>query len=202
MTELHLVRHGETVWHAENRYAGRSDVALTERGRRQAVALATWAGGAGLDGVVSSPLARARDTAEAAARAAGLPVVVDDRLVEVDFGAGDGRTRAEMDGCFPDALAAFLRRPASSPLPDGEYGADAVARARDALHSLVTRHPDGRVLVVAHQTVLRLVLCALLELPLDRYRAVFPRLDNVARTVVDLGVDEAPAALRALNVPV
>jgi broad specificity phosphatase PhoE len=63
MTELVLVRHGETVWHAENRYAGRSDVPLTPRGQEQAGALARWATGAGLDAVLTSPLCRARETA-------------------------------------------------------------------------------------------------------------------------------------------
>ena len=200
MTELVLVRHGETEWHAENRYAGRSDVALTDRGRRQADALAAWAPGAGLDAVVTSSLSRARETAAPVARALGLRAEIDARLVEVDFGAGDGRTRDEMRAQFPDALAAFLARPASCPFPRGESGADAVARALPALEHLEDVHPDGRVLVVAHQTLLRLLLCALLGIPLDRYRAVLPRLDNVAPTTVRVGGADGPALL-ALNVP-
>ena len=202
VTELVLVRHGETEWHADNRYAGRSDVALTPRGLEQAADLAAWAGGAGLDAVVCSPLQRARRTAESAAAGAGLAAESDDRLIEVDFGRGDGLTRAEMAARFPDGLAAFRAAPASAPLPGGETGADAVARARPALRAWCAAHPDGRVLVVGHQTVLRLLLCDLLGLPLDDYRRVFPRLDNVARTVVRPSVDDGPAALVALNVPV
>ncbi|TYB52224.1 histidine phosphatase family protein [Nonomuraea sp. PA05] len=67
MTDLVLVRHGETVWHAENRYAGLTDVALTPRGLAQAARLAEWAAGAGLEAVWASPLSRARITAETAA---------------------------------------------------------------------------------------------------------------------------------------
>lgn len=199
VTELVLVRHGETEWHAENRYAGRTDVALTERGLEQAGKLAGWAGDAGLAAVVCSPLSRARRTAESAAEAAGCPLVVEPELVEVDFGAGDGLTRAEMADRFPAALEAFLAAPASSPFPGGEQGADAVARARPVLDRVVADHPEGRVLVVAHQTLVRLLLCDYLGLPLDHYRAVFPRLDSTARTVV-VPAPSGPAALRALNV--
>jgi probable phosphoglycerate mutase len=198
VTELVLVRHGQTEWHAENRYAGRSDVALTPRGHGQAAELARWASGAGLDAVLTSSLARARDTAGPAAAAAGLEVVVDERLVEVDFGKGDGLTRAEMATQFPDALEAFLDAPASCPLPGGETGAAAVSRARPVLDEVCRARPGGRVLVVAHQTLLRLVLCDLLGLALDDYRAVFPRLEPAARTVV-VPASTGPAALRVLN---
>src|SRR4051812_18506300 len=87
---LLLVRHGETVWHAENRYAGTSDIALTERGHRQARGLAHWVRGRGIDAVACSPLGRARRTAEPAATALSLvPEVVED-LREMDFGWGEG----------------------------------------------------------------------------------------------------------------
>ena len=76
MGNLVLVRHGQTVWHAENRYAGRSDVALTPRGVEQAAQLAVWAQTAGLAAVWSSTLSRARITAQACSEAAGLPLVV------------------------------------------------------------------------------------------------------------------------------
>ena len=199
MTDLVLVRHGETVWHAENRYAGRSDVPLTPRGHEQAEALAGWAAGTAVDAVLTSPLGRARDTAGPVCAALGLEARVDERLVEVDFGQGEGRTREEMDEAFPEALAAFLAHPATRPLPGGESGAEAVARALPALAESTAAHPEGRVLVIAHQTVLRLLLCSLLGLPLDHYRAVFPKLESTARTVVRPAA-RGPAALVCLNV--
>lgn len=199
MTDLVLVRHGETEWHAGNRYAGRADVPLTPHGLAQAEDLAVWARRTPPDVVLASPLERARQTAEPPARVAGLDVVLDDRLVEVDFGKGDGLTRDEMRGRFPLDLDAFLAAPATSPLPGGETGADAVARSRPALTQAAEHHPDGTVLIVAHQTLLRLLLCDLLEIPLDHYRRIFPRLDNVARTVVR-PADHGPAALLALNI--
>src|ERR1044072_4771451 len=88
---LLLVRHGETVWHAENRFAGTSDIALTERGHGQARALAHRVRGRGIDAVACSPLGRARHTAEPAATALSLvPEVVED-LREMAFRWGAGR---------------------------------------------------------------------------------------------------------------
>lgn len=158
MTAFFLSRHGETVWHAENRYAGSTDVELTPRGLEQGDELATWAATAGLTGVWSSTLSRAELTARKAADAAGLPLKTDARFCELDFGDGEGLTKAEMQERFPAAWHAFQRDPVTHHLPGGEAPTVAADRFCQALKSLSTDHPDGRILVVAHSTVLRLVL--------------------------------------------
>ncbi|AQA10625.1 hypothetical protein GCM10009548_38170 [Streptomyces malaysiensis subsp. malaysiensis] len=191
MTDFVLVRHGETVWHAENRYAGRTDVPLTELGHEQAAALGAWAAGRRLDAVLSSPLSRARLTAGPAAAALGLTPRVDERLYELDFGRGEGLTRAEMRERFPAELDAFLADPVAHHLPGGEHPAAAAARAIACLTDIQRESPDGRVLVVAHSTLVRLVLCELLGIPLAHYRQVFPRLENGALTELRLLGDRA-----------
>ena len=201
MTTLLLVRHGQTVWHEGNRYAGSSDVPLTDVGHEQAQALARWAATARLDAVWSSTLQRAVDTARPAADAAGLGLRTDARLVEVAFGKGEGLTRSEMGVVFPDAVDAFLRSPASVPLPGGERGYDAIARAAAAFREICAEQPGGRVLVVAHSTLLRLVLCALLGIDPESYRQVFPNLRNATVTTLDLA-DDGAAALDSYNVPI
>ncbi len=201
MTTLLLVRHGQTVWHEGNRYAGSSDVPLTDVGHEQAQALARWAASARLDAVWSSTLQRTVDTARPAAEAAGLGLRTDARLVEVAFGKGEGLTRSEMGVVFPDAVDAFLRSPASVPLPGGERGYDAIARAAAAFREICAQQPDGRVLVVAHSTLLRLVLCALLGIDPESYRQVFPNLRNATVTTLDLA-DDGAAALDSYNVPI
>jgi probable phosphoglycerate mutase len=196
VTDVLLVRHGETVWHAENRYAGTTDVALNDRGRAQARALGAWARDAGLRGLWCSPLSRAHDTATAVAEATGLAPRVDARLVELGFGAAEGLTRAEMDARFPRARAAFEADPVAHHLPDGEDPRAAAARFVAALDGVAGAHgSDARVLVVAHTTVIRLALCALLGLPLSDYRRRFPRVDNTTLTEVRLG-GGPPALLR------
>lgn len=193
MTTFHFVRHGETVWHAENRYAGISDIALTALGQSQSLALAEWAAVARPDRVVSSDLSRAIDTARPAAERLGIPLLVDPRVREVDFGRGEGLTEAEMLARFPEERAAFIAAPASDVLPGGETGVAAIARLEGALAELVADVPDGSVMIVAHSTLLRLALCWAIGLPLDSYRRVFPRLSN--GTITTLRVQRAEATL-------
>lgn len=200
MTTFLLVRHGETVWHAENRYAGSSDVALTELGIVQSARLARWAGGQPIDAVYSSDLSRAVITATPAALALGLPVTIDPALREVDFGRGEGLTAAEMAASFPLEAARFIAHPGTSPLPGGESGADATERAWGALARVAALHPLGTVLVVMHSTLLRLLLCRALGMPLDSYRTAFPSVLNVGITTVSWTADGT--AMLGYNVPV
>ncbi len=111
MTTIYIARHGETVWHAENRYAGVSDIPLTGHGLEQAQALAAWAGNASLDAVYSSPLIRATTTASPAAQAANVQLLIDARLVEIDWGEGRGPD-ARRDGCrIPRGLRSLPVQP-------------------------------------------------------------------------------------------
>ncbi|QDY80479.1 histidine phosphatase family protein [Streptomyces qinzhouensis] len=198
-SRLLLVRHGETEWHAENRYAGSSDVALTAKGREQGAALGRWAVRAGVDAVAASPLGRARLTAAPAADALGLRTEIVEELREIDFGWGEGRTIAEMATEDPEAVRRFREDAGSGGFPGSEPLPAAAARATAALRALAERHPAGTVLVVAHSTLLRIALCALLGLPLGRYRQLFPRLDNGA--VTEIRCTAAGTALYSLNVP-
>ena len=189
MTQIVLVRHGETVWHAENRYAGRTDVALTTRGHAQAERLAEWGAAAELDAIWCSPLSRARETAAAAAIASGLEPHVDARLRELDFGRGEGLTTAEMQQQCPDELEAFQSDPVAHHLPGGEDPHAAVSRAVACLDDIARAHPVGRVLVVAHTTLIRLTLCQLIGVPLGNYRKLLPFVRNVALTEIRIGDD-------------
>ncbi|WP_438484533.1 histidine phosphatase family protein [Streptomyces sp. S186] len=199
MTDFLLVRHGETVWHAENRYAGRSDVPLTDRGREQARTLADWAATASLTAIWTSPLSRARLTAAPAADACGLTPHTDPRLTELDFGQGEGLTRDEMRQHFPQKLAAFLADPADHHLPGGEHPRHAAQRAAACLTDLTRDHPHGRILIVAHSTLIRVLLCHLLGIPLAAYRRTFPQLHNGALT--EIRIENDHTALLRLNAP-
>jgi broad specificity phosphatase PhoE len=200
MTDLVLVRHGETTWHGENRYAGVSEVPLAGRGLEQAARLATWASSAGLAAIWSSPLSRALATAAPCADRAGLQIHIDARLRELDFGDGEGLTALEMGRRFPAALAAFAIDPVAGHLPGGEDPVAAVDRFVACLRDIVDIHPDRRVIVVTHTTVIRLALCQLLGTPLEGYRRRYPSIGNCALTEIRLRGQEA--ALLQLNVPV
>ena len=192
MITIHFLRHGETVWHHDNRYAGVSDVALTDRGRQQAQELAPWAAAADIRLVATSDLSRAIETAQPVAAVAGVPYHVDPGLREVDFGRGEGLTRTEMRARFPAELAAFLANPASVPLPGGERGVDAADRGLRALAALGGPYDERTIAVVAHSTLIRLLLCRLIGLPLDDYRRRFPVMGNA--TVTTVRVPAGPGA--------
>lgn len=202
-TRLVLVRHGETIWHADNRYAGGgSDIDLTNFGKRQAQELATWTKTEHFDAIAVSPVRRAMETARPSAAALDLPLQVVDDLREVDFGVAEGHTVDELMSLDAGMVHRFRADPAAHPYPGSESPVHAAERAQSALRGICAQFPGGTVLVVAHNTLLRLGLCALLELPVERYRQLFPRLDNAAVTEVLVPADPGqPAALLRLNAP-
>ena len=151
VTTLRLLRHGETAHTIEKRFSGtKFDPELSERGRGQAwAAAAHLADRGGVEVIVSSPLLRARQTAQAVAERIGAQVVVDEDLRECAFGAWDGLTFAEVQAGWPDELTAWLASPALAP-PGGESlvaVADRVAAAQDRV---LAEHAGRDVLVVAH----------------------------------------------------
>jgi broad specificity phosphatase PhoE len=200
MNNIILCRHGETVWHAENRYAGISDIDLTPRGHNQAAHLADWAKSAGLTAIYASTLSRAQTTAAASAKTTGLDVQVDQRLRELDFGEGEGMTTAEMEQQFPKALAHFRSDPAKHHLPGGEDPFKAADRFVESLQEINRNHPDGRVLVVAHTTAIRLALCQMIGIPLSEYRRVFPAIRNCSLT--EISVRDGYVSVLEFNTPV
>ena len=112
----------------------------------------------------------------------------------------EGRTLAEFEAEVPDRAAAFRADPVAHPFPGAEDPRAAAARGTGALRRIAAAHPGGRVLVVAHNTLLRLVLCTLLSIPAGEYRRVFPRLRNAAISELRMNPDGS-AALLSLNVP-
>lgn len=199
MTDLMLVRHAETVWHAEDRYTGVSDVALTGVGHQQAERLAEWACRARLDAIWTSPLSRCQHTAAPSAKATGLQPIADDRLRELDFGSLEGKTKSEAYAIFPEALNAFLRDPVANHFSDGESPRKAAARIMACLNDIVAAHPESRILIVAHSTLIRLALCSLLGIDLAQYRSKFPKLLNCS--ITHIVMTEQQAGILSFNVP-
>ncbi|ASR38337.1 phosphoglycerate mutase [Prauserella marina] len=202
-TRLLLVRHGETEWHADNRYAGTSDVGLTPRGFEQAAELAGHLRTRkdAPTALYCSPQSRARRTAEPSAHALGLtPTVVAD-LAEVHFGLAEGRTLTEvreLGKAQSEAVEKFLGDPVGHAFPDAESPTLAARRGASALRAIAEAE-EGPVLVVAHNTLLRLSLCLLLGIPLRHYRTVFPRIENCA--ITELGISGDRTSLLGFNIP-
>ena len=160
---LVLVRHGQTESSKRLAYSGRADVALTALGRSQAHdAAAQLAAGASVDHVFTSPLSRARDTAQAIADATGAPLTVDERLTEVDYGDFEGLDRAAASARLGQAFDDWRADPFGAPVPGMEPLGVALDRARAATADVLAA--CGRPVIVGHQGILRIVLIALGEL--------------------------------------
>ncbi|MGP9693787.1 histidine phosphatase family protein [Brachybacterium sp. AOP25-B2-12] len=157
MTLFGLVRHGQTDYNLRNLFQGSSDIPLNETGREQAHHALDHAPEIAWDVVVSSPLERARQTAEIIATDHHLPLGgTDPRLSEIDWGAAEGHDVAEMEAAYPGR--AFPGREDHQAVADRGY---------DALEDLERRYPGQNVLVVAHGTIIRFLVSGIAERPLD-----------------------------------
>jgi len=195
-TDIVLARHGRTEWHHGNRYTGATDLPIDEVGRRQADQLREWAEDFAPAALWSSPMLRARQTATPAAEALGLRPVLDARLRELDFGAAEGRMLSEL----PVAVAkAFELDPVGHHFPDGEDPAAAAERVYEVFQQIGKEHSGQKVLVVAHNTLIRLLTCRVLGLPLRDYRRLLPALGPAA--LVRFRWQPDTVGLEAYNVP-
>ena len=183
---LLLTRHGQTEWHRDNRYVSRTDIRLTDTGREQARYLARRAEQEGLDLILCSPRTRALETAKPVAVALGLEQETDERLRELDFGEWEGKTLAEIREEDPDTVRLFEEN-AENGFPGGEPLSEGAERVLAVFTDLSRSHAGRTVLVVAHNTLLRLALCRILGVPLGHYRRVMPRVVNGAVSEVRFG---------------
>jgi broad specificity phosphatase PhoE len=159
-TRIVLARHGQTPLSVDRRYSGQGDPELTDLGVVQAERTAgRLASIPHLAAVVSSPLGRCLGTAERAAEAAGVPLVVEDDLIETDFGRWEGLTFREAAEQDPELHARWLGD-VSVPPPGGESFAAVRARVERGLRRIVEDRPGGVVAVVSHVTPIKLVIQA------------------------------------------
>jgi broad specificity phosphatase PhoE len=190
-----LLRHGQTPMSVQKRYAGRSDVPLTDVGVQQAAAAAKRLASAGLDVIVTSPLLRTVRTAQEVAAVTGAPVVTDEGFRETDFGDWEGLTFAEVRDRWPGEVTAWLADPDVAP-PGGESFTEVNARVTAALHRVLDARAGQTVLIVSHVTPIKtLVVAALLAPPATLYRM---HLDVAALSEIDWYAD-GPAVLRSFN---
>ncbi|WP_406050777.1 histidine phosphatase family protein [Kribbella sp. NBC_00889] len=160
---VYLARHGQTQWNVEGRRQGRLDSSLTPHGLLQAQRNAALVSDEQIDAVFTSPLGRARRTAEVLADALELPVRVVDDLAEVAHGEWSGLTSAEIDSGWPGQRAAREKDKYAFRCPGGESYADAELRAVRALQSIAATG-SLRPLLVAHEMLGRLLVKQLVGL--------------------------------------
>jgi broad specificity phosphatase PhoE len=183
-TRVFVVRHGATVLSAEDRFAGATDVALSDEGREQTRRLAQRLNGEKIVAVFASPLGRTVETAQILAKPHKLEVQTRDGLREISHGRWEKLTRREVEERFPEEAADWEKDPYTFAPVGGESGLAVTARALPVLLQLVREHPGKNILVVSHKATIRLLLSSLLGFDPRRYR------DNL---------DQKPAALNIVD---
>ncbi len=183
-TRLFLVRHGATQLSAEDRFAGATDVELSEEGIFQAERLAERLADDAISAVYCSPMTRTKHTASILAKPHGLPLIQRDGLREIHHGHWEGMTRADVEVQFPDEYVSWEEDPYTFAPEGGENGVSVIARTLPVIREIVVQHRGENVLIVSHKATLRLLISSVLGFDGRGYR---DRLD------------QSPASLNVLD---
>lgn len=183
-TRIYLIRHGATILSAEDRFAGATDVDLSDEGRRQAEALAVRLSDDRITAVYCSPLKRTVETATIVARPQGLSPILRDGLREIDHGRWESLRRSDVEAQFPQEYTEWEADPFIYAPLGGESGLSVMARALPVIREVVLSHAGENVAVVSHKATIRLIVSSLLGFDPRGYR---DRLD------------QAPACLNVLD---
>lgn len=176
MTELILIRHGETLWNQEGRMQGQRDSPLTELGERQARQLGLRLRDVSFDALYSSDLGRAYRTALTVSEATGHAVSVDIRLRERNFGIFEGLTNADIKARYPDDHVRFASRDPHYVMPGGESALGFQQRCVRCLAEIAEKHRGASAVVVTHGLVLDSLYRTALGMPIEQPRG-FPLLN-------------------------
>jgi broad specificity phosphatase PhoE len=189
VTQIILVRHGQTAWNvgapsAEGeRFRGRIDLPLNERGRAQALALAERLADEPIAAIYASPLQRAIETAEPTAQRLGLTVQPLEGIIDINYGDWQEHSHSEVARLYPTLYRQWLQEPHLVRPPRGESLEELRDRAMAALYQVTGRRQDQTILVAAHQVVNKVLVCAMLGLDNSHFWRI--RQDNGCLNVFD-----------------
>ena len=165
MTRIILVRHGQTAWNigsgSAERVRGRIDLPLDDVGLAQAHALAGRLADCPIVAVYSSPLKRAMETARPTAQQLGLPVQLLPGIMDINYGDWQGLSHPEVASAYPDLYPRWLETPHRVRFPNGESLRQVRLRGMTALREVAARHEGQVILLVAHQVVNKVLVCAM-----------------------------------------
>ena len=168
--KLYMLRHGETVFSINRGYCGALDVELTEAGQVMARAFADEYQSLKWEAIYCSPMKRAVATATPLAEATGLSLEIRDGIKECNYGAWEGKTKDEVNREFHENYVHWMTEPAWNAPEGGETAVEVRNRAMAVIAEIQEKYKEGNVLLVAHRTTLRIVLCSLMGMDLGRYR--------------------------------
>lgn len=166
MTEIIIIRHGETEWNKTGRFQGHSDVPLSGEGRMQAEVLGRNLALNRVDAIYASDLTRAMETAAPLAARFGLSIIPDPLLRELNFGAWEGRTFSDVNAEDPDAMKRFYNDPERVDIPNSEPFPNFQRRVAGRVREIVVQQRGKRVVIVSHGASIRILLADILGMPI------------------------------------
>ena len=166
MTEIIIIRHGETEWNQTGRFQGHSDVPLSKTGRVQAEALGRNLAIDHVDAIYASDLTRAIETAAPLAARFSLTVTPDPLLRELNFGAWEGRSFSDVNAENPDAMKQFYNDPERADIPNSEPFPDFQKRVAGRVREIAAEQRGKRVVIVSHGASIRILLTDILAMPI------------------------------------
>jgi broad specificity phosphatase PhoE len=191
MTELWLVRHGQTDWNIEGRFQGQSDIPLNEAGLEQAQILSEkLMNEDSFVAIFSSDLKRAYRTAEIIAEPIGLKIQIDPRLREVNQGEWEGKIYKEIVETYNTVWDNRQTNPEDTRPPGGESVKEVAMRVIAAADDITCRYPTGRVMIVSHGLALSTLLCTARNIPLSQAYSHIPH--NATPEVVTWPIEGCP----------
>jgi len=164
MTQIILVRHGQTPWNRDKIFRGSKDIPLNDTGREEARLAGEWLKGDTIHAAYCSPLSRARDTGEAIAEHHGVPVLDLPGITDICYGEWEGLPLTEVKVKYADLYRQWENAPHTVRFPGGETLEEVKERALDAVEEVVLRHPKQTVLLAAHRAVNKVLIAAFIGL--------------------------------------
>ena len=179
MTQVILVRHGETEWNIEEVFRGRIDIELNETGMKQAELLAEYLSHVKIDAVYSSPLKRALKTAETIVSYHRLDIEIAPGLIDFDYGKWQGLAHQQVKDKYKELYAEWINSPDQVKMLAGESLSDVRERAMGVVSDVIAKY-EGSVVLVSHRVVNKVLICALLGLGNTHFWNI--RLDTCGTT--------------------
>ena len=168
MAKLYLIRHGETDYNSELRFQGQIDIPLNREGIEQAEKVADFFKDIPLQAIYTSTLQRARTTAEIIGNAKGIKPQETDALREMSFGIWENMNSKDIQKNYAKEWKDFFASPASTTIPQGESMSEVQKRAYPVVQQILDEHPEGDVAFVVHGGIIRVLICTMLGLDLNR----------------------------------
>jgi probable phosphoglycerate mutase len=172
MTSIVLIRHGETDWNVEGRYQGQADPTLNRKGYKQAELLVQKLNDIQLDIIYTSPLRRAKQTAEVVAEKNCLPIVDEPRFMEINQGDWQTRLRADIERTYPELFSKWETKPWEVTPPNGEHLSEVKERVLAGLYDAVRLHPEKNIGIVTHRIPIALIKMKFQSLDPDIVRTI------------------------------